>query len=233
MGILKASLKQTVKSSPYVLKEINKYFGFYFIGFSLFVLFSLGLFSSSGSGDSSTVLFAASVILNILSKVFIVFMIPYYAYKSNNRDKDIRPFWTFIRDTVWPVVFNQIKAVLVILLFFLFLIIPGVYKAIRYTFLIHTVFFDDLYKQNQLSALKAADKTTRGYFWLIILALICGAVFAVLPEPINFVFPSFLPPFIKSSFSLVVKFYFSCLVLLFHSQFYFALKKHRGESISC
>lgn len=228
MKILSSSLKQTIKSSPFVLREINRYFGFYFIGFSLFVLFSLGLFLPNSAAGGHVSVKIASAILDFLAHIFIVFMIPYYAYKYNN--KNIRPFWTFISETVWPVVVSQIKVALILLFFFLLLIIPALYKYIRYTFVIHTVFFDDLYKQGRLSVLKSADRTSRGYFWLIVLVLFCGFIFKYLPSLFKFMpFPSV----INNSLSFVFKFYFSCLALLFQSQFYFELKKQREEKISC
>lgn len=231
MKILISSLRQTVKSSPFVLKEINRYFGLYYIGFSLIVLSVLGLFEQ-GAGSHSPVMFFTSLTLDFLGKIFIVFMIPYYAYKHNNKSH-VRPFWTFINETVWPVVVSQIKVFLVLVLFFFLLIIPAIYKAIRYTFIIHTVFFDDLYKQGKLSALKSADRTSRGYFWLIVLALIFGKIFAFSPVIFKYILFPFFPAFMKSGLLLVLKFYFFCLVLLFQSQFYFELKKQRGEKISC
>ena len=245
MKIFISSLNQTVKSSPFVLKNITKYFGFYFIGFSLIVVFFV---STSLSGQetehTTTMIYLTEMSLLFSAHVFTVFMIPYYAYKynyvyrGNNASKydnkaDIRPFWTFISETVWPVVINQIKAFFIILLFLLFLLIPGIYKSIRYTFVTHTVFFDDLYKQGRLSVLKSADKTSRGYFWLIVFLIFCMYFFTFLLAKLVDISFSFFPLFVINSLSFIFKLYFSWLIVLFQSQFYFELKKHRGETISC
>ena len=234
MKLLISSLKQTIQSSPFVLKEINRYFGFYFIGGSLVVLFIFNrYFPGQEAGFSAlssfTPLSLVQMALIFLSRVFTVFMIPYYAYK--HKKGAIQPFWIFIQETVWPVVLNHIKAFFIILFFFIFLIIPGIYKAIRYTFLTETVLFDDLYKQGTFSALKSADKTSRGYFWLIVFFFILQFAFSALPNIIKI--PSSFPLFVASGLVFIVKFYFSCLMILFKTQFYFELKQRRGESISC
>ena len=121
MKLLISSLKQTIQSSPFVLKEINRYFGFYFIACSLVVLFVFNRYFPTQEADSSalssfTPLSLVQIALIFLSRVFTIFMIPYYAYKHSKGT--VRPFWTFINETVWPVVLNHIKAFFIILFFF-------------------------------------------------------------------------------------------------------------------
>ena len=168
--------------------------------------------------------------LLLLSKVFTVFMIPYYAYKKSQGP--VPPFWIFIKEAVWPVAINHIKALFVILCFCLLIIIPGIYKMIRYTFLTETVLFDSLYRREGRSALKMADKTTRGYFMPIVLFIFLSLCLKI-AEGLSAGLLFFLPLFIKSSLVLIVGFYVSCFMILFKCQFYFELKKQRKEEISC
>ena len=182
---------------------------------------------------SSMVIFWTDASLVLLSKVFTVFMIPYYAYKKSQGL--VPPFWIFIKEAVWPVVINHIKAFFVILCFCLLIIIPGLYKMIRYTFLTETVLFDSFYRKESRSALKMADKTTRGYFMLIVfftLLTLCLNLCLKIAEGLVAGQLFFLPLFIKSILVLITGFYMSCFILLFKCQFYFELKKQRKEEIS-
>ena len=233
MRILISSFKQSLQSAPFVFKMINLYFGFYFIVFGLAILFIFKLYFPSGQSGSTFSSFSPATfiqpVLIFLSKVFTVFMIPYYAYK--NSQGNAPPFWNFINETVWPVVLSHIKAFFVILFFLILLIIPGMYKAIRYTFLTETVFFDRSYKQGSFSALKSADKTTRGYFWLIFVFIGFVYIFSIL---FGLLTKYILPPsFFKEALSFIIQFYMACFFILLKTQFYFELKKQRGESISC
>ena len=252
MRIFISSLRQTIKSSFFVLNSVNKYFGFYFIACSLVILFFVGL-SLSGQETEyvSTITYLAEAGLIFFAHVFTIFMIPYYAYKYNyvygadkaykrdynhedeNNRTEIRPFWTFVSENVWPVVMSQIKAFFVILLFLLLLVFPGIYKSIRYTFITHTVFFDNLYKQDRLSVLKSADRTSRGYFWLIVFFIFCRYfVTFVVDKTVDISFFSF-PLSVTNSLSFIFNLYLSWLFLLFQTQLYFEIKRHRGETVSC
>ncbi len=234
MKILISSFKESLHSAPFVFKALNRYFGFYFIGFGLAGLYAFSLYFPSDSSYSPPLfssLSIAAMALDLLAMAFTAFIIPYYAYQHSQGA--VPPFWSFIRDTVWPVVLNQIKAVLVVLLFFLLLFIPGLYKMIRYTFLVESVFFDPLYKKGPLSALKAADKTTRGYFWLVALFLIFYVFFSFFVSAVIGLLAFLIPVFLSKALIFIVDFYLSCFFLLLKAQLYFELKKQREESISC
>ena len=222
MKLLIFSFKQSLQSAPAVFKELNRYFGFYFIGACMLSFALFGLIKPLSLSEQNFMILA----LVFLSKAFTVFMIPYYAFKI--RFQKTRPFWVFIGETIWPVVLNSIKAFFVILLFFIFLIVPGVYKAFRLTFLVETVFFDKLYKEGG-SALKFADKSTRGYFWSVVFCVIFGYVLTGIVSWINF---SFLPSFLNQSLSLILDLYISWFAVLFKTQLYFEIKKRRGDELS-
>ncbi|MDE0091920.1 MAG: hypothetical protein OXN83_01380, partial [Oligoflexia bacterium] len=198
MGLLLSSFKQSLKISYAVLKDTSLYFGFYFLAIACLIL----------------IIFQASPFsiflkwgLSSLSHAFTAFLVPYYAYKYSQGA--VPEFWNFIRENVWPVVFAYIKAFFVILLFLLLLIIPGLYKAVRLSFLTETVLFD---KQKQQSDLKQANHNTRRHFWLIVLLLISSYFISFLINLIG-IFP-FLAGLFSSLLSFVLTFYLSCFVLL-------------------
>lgn len=153
-----SSFKNSLKSLPFVFKKTSIYFGFYYLAFSALVLL---LLRHSPQAFSP----AITTLLTLLAHSFLVFIVPYYTYKQA-KGPNIRPFWIFIQNSVWSLVLNYIKAFFILLFFFILLIIPGIYKSIRYFFIAQTVFFDELYKREGLSPLKGSDKTSRGHFWL-------------------------------------------------------------------
>lgn len=256
MNVLNAAFKKTLESYFSVIKPINLYFGFYFIGGSILVILTLNFFfpsafslsawdwlnnweepdtalsfqaSEEGFFLSSIIRWGSNSILNMLGHIFIAFMVPYYAFKHW---KGSAPdFWSFIRESVLPLVLIHILAGLVIFFFFLLLILPGFYKLIRYTFVTETVFFDSLYREGEVPALRASSQITKGYFWWLVVFLLIKGFFWWLSALANGLF--FLSPLSASILSLVVTFYLSCFLLLFRACLYFELKERKGESISC
>ena len=232
MTLLLSTLKKSLKASPFVFKKVSVYFGFYFLALSFPVLFFLqqGFFPENNVGVSLPLL-----ILALFSKVFTVFIVPYYVFEYNKKSSR-QKFWAFIRDKVWPLTFNHIKAFFVILFYSLLLIIPGLYKAVRLTFLTETVFFDEKLKENSVSALKQADKVTRGHFFLValisVLVFVCFLIYLIISVWLKRTLFYSLPVPLENFLSLIIEFYMSCFFLLFKAQFYFELKKQRGEAVS-
>ena len=219
------SFKKTLDSLS-VLKTISFNFGFYFFGVSFLVLFLFSLMVSKEYLGFLSAFLSPSLLF--LSHAFTVFIIPYYAYKKLY-DSPAPDFWEFISKTVFPLIIAHIKAFLVIFLFCLLLIIPGIYKAIRFSFLSQTVFFDS---NRSHSPLKTADQLTRGFFWPIVLYLIIALCFSSILYSFNKLLFSNLPFFLKSSLNLVISFYISCFFILWKNLFYFEIKKFKEESIS-
>ena len=235
MAVLTSSFKQSLKSAPYVFKNTHLYFGFYYITFVIFV-FSIPPYIFASEQDFSSVLLTGSrTIFNIITNLSLIFIIPYYTYKYS-KSLDIKPFWNFVRKTFWPVIWNYyIKATLIILFFFVLLIIPGIYKGARLSFVSETIFFDDLYKQNQISALKGSDRTSRGYFWPVCLISLLTITSLLTIHPLTlFLLKKYLsfPLFINEILAFLFLFYTVFFSFLFYTQFYFELKQQRGESIS-
>ena len=236
MNILVSSFKQSLKSAPFVLKNIHFYFGFYFIAFLVGLFFSLSYFLPPELDSSSDIISYTGIGVDFLTHFLLLFMVPYYTYKHSN-ESDIRPFGIFIRETFWPIIWNfYIKVSFIILFFLILLIIPGIYKWIRYSFINETIFFDNLYKKGQISALKGSDKITRGYFWQVsvFFILLVGGITTIDPLIFSLMkkYLSF-PLFVNQILVCILFFYFYCFTHLFYTHLYFELKKQKGESISC
>ena len=210
MEALVSSLKQSLKSAPYVLKNTHLYFGFYYIVFVIFI-FSVPFYVFPSEQDfSSGLLTGSGTVFSIITRLSLMFVIPYYTYK-HSKSPEIKPFWGFVRKTFWPVIWNYyIKATLIILFFSILLIIPGIYKGARLSFISETIFFDDLYKQNQISALKGSDKTSRGYFWPVCFVFILTMTILLAIHPLTlFLLEKYLsfPLFINEFLAFIFSFY--------------------------
>lgn len=236
MDLIISSFKQSLKSLPFVFKKASFYFGFYYFAGSIVFLLALNYFFPSYQEVSEVASILIDSALALVAQAFLVFMVPYYTYQQAKGSVAQRPFWTFIANTVWPLVLNYIKAFFIVLFFFLLLIIPGIYKGFRYAFVTQSVFFDELYKKEGLSPLKASDTTTRGYFWRVVLALILFSLFAaIFTTLLPFLAKTFSPlPFVAIQIAtMVLTFYTSCFYHSFITFFYFEIKNKRGETVSC
>ena len=228
------AFKKALKNSS-ILKSLSLKFGFYFLGLSFFIFFIFSVFLpeySNMQNSRSFLSLDAILVFSLLSlsSAFNIFIIPYYAYKETY-NSSVPDFWDFISRTIYPIVIAHIKAILLILLFALLLIIPGVYKKIRFSFLNETVFFDS---EKAGSNLKKADQSTRSFFWPLVLFLFLSFLFSAFfvygaNQTISFLN---LPVFLFSSLKLVVSFYVSCFLILWKTLFYFEIKKLKGEPIS-
>ena len=226
MRLILSSFKQSLKFAPAVLKDSTIYFGIYFFVFG-FIL--LALFQKFTSAQASPFAGFFNQGLLFLASAFTVFIIPYYAFKYSQGSAP--KFWDFIKDNIWPVVFAHIKAFFVILFFLLLLILPGLYKGIRFSFLTETVLFD---KQSQPLSLKQAQLNTKGYFWKIVLFLIVSSLASFTLSWLTKIISSTAGShFLISWLSLILLFYLKCFIMLWKIQLFFEIKKEKGEKISC
>ena len=92
------SVKKTLNNLS-VLKTLSFNFGFYFLGISLLILFLFSLMLSETQAIFLSAFLSPSLLA--LSHAFIVFIIPYYAYKKLY-DSPAPGFWEFISKTVFP-----------------------------------------------------------------------------------------------------------------------------------
>ena len=225
MKLLKSAFVQSLKSSPFVFKNISLYFAGYFFLFS--TLFYILLYNSAFKETLESVpraQYYVQFVLLILAHIFIIFMIPFYTYRYNTGSSP--NFWTFIADKVWLLVLNQIKAFFVILFFLILFILPGIYKVIRLYFLTESVFFE-----KEPSFLKKSAQCSKGRFWTLVLFI----VFIMISKSLSGLLAQSLTAsssFIPSVFSLCLSFYISSFLILLKTQFYFQLKKEKGQEVS-
>jgi len=234
ISLIFKAFKRALKSSVSVLKVLSLKFGFYFLGLGFLILFLVSVFFPQHLTELKSQsfnlysLFISSLLA--FSHAFTIFIIPYYAYKETYKSP-VPNFWDFISRTVYPIVIAHIKAILLILLFCLLLIVPGLYKKIRFSFINETVFFD---RESSGSDLKKADQSTRSFFWPLVLF---GSLSILLSTPFTYISDrlfSFmnLPDFLIASLKLVIVFYVTCFMILWKTFLYFEIKKFKGESIS-
>ena len=226
MSLIVSSFKQSLKSAWAVLKDTTLYFGLYFFAGSLVVL---ALFKNSSGFGYSSFVFEEILKTGLLffASFFTVFIVPYYAFKYSQGSAP--KFWDFIKNNIWLLVLTHIKAFFLVLFFLLLLILPGLYKSIRWSFLNETVFFD---KQNQKSILKQADSNTRGWFWKIVLFFILYGLLSLIL--IWFLKAALSGPHLTVSWlKLIAFFYLKCFYLLWKTHLFFEIKKQKGEPVSC
>ena len=233
-GIIKEAFKKTVDSSPWVLKKLNSSFAVYYIPFAITFLFLAYTFWFPPSFALAR--YVMPSLLVMVGMAFASFLTPYYV-RQYNEQGSTEPFKDFVRDNVTALVINHIKKFLSILLHSLLLIIPGIIKCIRLTFVTQTTFFDKNCKEGRLSALKASQDLTKGFLWPLCLALIAvflgmTGISMLLKFTLKWILASSSNPVLSSitdGFGLTIDFYFHNLALIFMTQLYFSLKTARSE----
>ena len=110
-------------------------------------------------------------LLVMIGMAFAVFITPYYV-KQYNEQGSTEPFKHFVRDNVTALVINHIKKFLLIFLYTLLLVIPGIIKCLRLTFVTQTTFFDKDSKEGRQSALKASQDLTKGFLFPLFLVFV-------------------------------------------------------------
>ena len=174
------------------------------------------------------------IILSLLENCFLVFLIPYfvYVYLNNKQNKESPLFSDFLKENVFSLVINHIKAFFVILLYLLLLIIPGLIKALRLFFVSQATFFDKDFHKDHRSALKASQETTKGYLFLIFF-------FFILPFVGSFAISSMFSilKFNLTTIDIIIRtlgyfvgFYFHSFILILMTQAYFIFNEIQKSS---
>ena len=221
-------------SSPWVLKKLNSSFAFYYLSFAIICLFLAYTFWFPPGFELARYVMPSLFVM--VGMAFAVFLTPYYV-RQYNEQGSTEPFKHFVRDNVTALVVNQIKKFLFILLYSLLLIIPGIIKCIRLTFVTQTTFFEKTGQEGQLSALKASQDLTKGFFWPLCLTLVSvflgiTGVSMLLKFILKLILAGSNNPIlslINDGFGLTMDFYFHNLALIFMTQLYFSLKTARSE----
>ena len=234
----KIVFRESFHSTPWVFKQLTFKFIVFWLPVSLSVLFLIKAFFKFESSSFSLYLTKSWIFL--IGDCFFVFIVPYFVfiflYKKGklNVESGVSQselgFKGFLTENIWPLVLNHIKAFFVIFAYLFLLIIPGIIKALRFLFLAQTVFFDENFKQEKISALKASHNVTRGRLFLIICFMICLSLVSLF---IDRVAKAILPSNLELIVLFVVDTYCTCFYFIVMTQFYFVLKKaQNGVKIS-
>ncbi|MCY4513164.1 MAG: hypothetical protein OXB86_05700 [Bdellovibrionales bacterium] len=148
----------------WVFKKLTYTFGLFWLPLAAIIFFSVNYLLP---GYPIT---HVKLSLSLFEVCFTVFLVPYFAYKFIQTKKGIpvETFKEFLTETITPLIFASIKAMLVILRHLIILFVPGVIKLLRLSLLHYTVFFDPRVRTKKLSPLEAAQETTKGVLLSII-----------------------------------------------------------------
>ena len=113
-----------------------------------------------------------------------IIMVGFYLFNRTHPGEQALQFWSFTKDTTWPLLVEGLKASVIILAGCFLFIIPGVIKQIHFMFVIYVIFFNRLYREGQISALKHSKELTRGLRWWLLLFL---ALHLLLEYPVKVV----------------------------------------------
>ena len=102
--------------------------------------------------------------ISLLEVCFTVFLVPYFTYKFIQTKKGIpvESFKDFLTETIIPLILASIKAFFIVLLGLIILFVPGVIKILQLALLRYTVFFDPRVRKGKITAIEAAQETTKG-----------------------------------------------------------------------
>ena len=232
--VIKEAFSNTLDSLSFVFKNLTLYFAIYYISLAVAILFSIYALFPFASFGMMRIFFP--MLLNMAAMAFTIFITPYYVRLYQEKSSQ-ESFWDFVKETVMALVINHIKKVCVVFLYILFLIVPGIVKAVRLIFVTQTTFFDKDCREGRLSALKASSDLTKGFFWPLILVFICvGALISLSSMLVKFGLKQLFAgldglPFsaIVDSLGLTADFYISNLMLIFVTQLYFSLRKAQSS----
>lgn len=224
-------------SLPYVFKQTILKFGLFWfpIVFALSIFLEYTVSNSSQSVTTEYLNRQFSLFLPLFESCFTFFLIPYFVFKFINK-QERRPtpsFWSFLSENMYPLVINHLKSTLLIIVYACMLFIPGVVKAIRFSFVNQATFFGKDYAEK--SALKLSHELTRGFFWGICILFFISLA---LPDLTRYAFHLSLSPlfdnagFMGKSFFEISKYLISfsvrCFGLILVTQAFFTLREIKG-----
>ena len=145
-------------SLPWVFKELTRTFALIWLPLAAVVFFTVNYMLP---GFPMT---HVKISISLLEVCFTVFLVPYFTYKFIQTKKGIpvENFKDFLTETIVPLIFASIKAFFIVLRHLIILFVPGVIKILRLALLHYTVFFDPKVRKGKMSAIEAAQETTKG-----------------------------------------------------------------------
>ncbi len=216
---------------PFVFKKTTQNFASIWIPLVIFCILIFNLKTSHLSPDMLEGFYKQLLLtsLQFMNNCFLIFIIPYYVFvflRSKNNETTLN-FWDFLSENMFPLVVNHIKAFFVIGFFLLLLIIPGIIKGLQLALLTQTTFFDEDYKNGKISALKASQKTTKGFLSGLLMLLLMPTFFYFI---VVFILTSslqqFMPIYLIDIIKYIITFYISCFTYILMTQAYFVSKQY-------
>lgn len=170
--MLKTSFKTTFKSLfPILRREVP-----FLIFLTLITAVLTDHFASLGAyrGESMEALAPKLALLTVdLTKsLLLALLIPYRLFE---RLKGLAPtsFWKILNVHSVPLTIESMRALSVVLLWALALILPGIYKLIRLSFMPMVVLTDPQYASGKVDPLKRSEEICRGFtIWIIAITVV-------------------------------------------------------------
>lgn len=110
-------------------------------------------------------------VMNASLGLVSIIMVGFYLFNRTHPQSQALQFWSFTRETTWPLLVEGLKASVIILAGCFLFIIPGIIKQIHFMFVIYVIFFNRLYREGKISALKYSKDLSRGLRWWLLLFL--------------------------------------------------------------
>ena len=141
----------------WVLKELTRTFGLIWLPLAASVFFTINYLLPGFP------MAYIKISVSLFEVCFTVFLVPYFTYKfiQAKKGNTVESFQNFLTETIVPLIFASIKAFFVIFRHFIILLFPGILKLLRLSLLHYTVFFDPRVRERKMSAIEAAQETTK------------------------------------------------------------------------
>lgn len=121
-----------------------------------------------------------------------------------------------------PLTIELMRALGVSLCWSVLLIVPGVIKYIRFTFVPYIVLFDPAYQRGEVDALEKSERLARGRTWGLLLVMLAFMMFLLI---LNVLDQTFTQSFMENPVGTVLTQVFSQLGSLYFAVFLFAIYK--------
>ncbi len=228
--------QESFKCLPFVFKKTTLNFASIWFPLAILCIVTMKMQfpdTSSGAPIEAYITQILKMGLNLIGHCFIIFIVPYYVFVFLNKKKNKSTvnFWDFLSENMFPLVVNHIKTTFTIICFILLLIIPGIIKALQLALVTQATFFDEDYKNDKISALKASKQTTKGFLTGILLLIGFTLTLHLISKPLfsilKIVFSEQMIPVVFIDVAVfLTTFYISCFSLILMTQTYFVLKQY-------
>ena len=153
------------------------------ISIAAFVPFWVKYIRIFGVEHWMTTLVEALILLSL--QLLVLFMLSIYLFNKTHPPESTLKLWPFTKKVTWPWCVEGVKASVIVLLGCAAFLLPGIVKAVHYTFVSFVVFFNRSYQEGKVSALKRSRELARGFFWWIVLIVVLFQVVDIILSKIK------------------------------------------------